>query len=1237
MSAALYFSNSMDLLLDQLAEEIAPGDPFFAPNLATATPAMRRLVQMGLAERMGVAANLGFQPLEKSLWHCLAELDLYRQSEEREPARLLDPETMQALLLAQLLGRPPASAAHYLTGLGRSPASGDAIPSSPAAWRKALQLAGRLAALFREYEYSRVREHGREGLAALWLHGRPCFSEYLSDQVADGVRHRVADLEGWQSELYRQVFGPGGLRDALGEQTGVYRYTLPQYSQMVSQQERTEKRDRPTWHLFGLAHISPFHRSLIQWLADEDATGGNPAHFRIYALNPCAEYWEDALDPSSRRRQLQQNLLRREKFASWRPLSRQEKESLRLQEEILWSESLSEDPEDNALLARWGKVGRENIQLWCQVTDYAFAGRFREPTREHLLATLQASVLHRSAPLSGEDRREQDESVKILAAPEIHREMEAILGDMLRRFHSDPGLKPDDVALLLPNPQDYGPAIEAVFGSRGPGDAGFIPYVRPEAGLPASDPYWRGLSILADMAEGEWGRPQFLALIQNDCCLRKLGLDAEDAGNLVQAVASLHLFQGDVSETDAQARTTPDPHRFRIGLRRMLLALWMESPSDLEDTSYKGYLPRGVPLLDRETLGAMARLLDVLEAGLAPFMRSESRSLLSWSESFFAMAEACLSPDDGRAGEAALARHLTRWRLRLGEQDLALAQAEKAGTGQASPRGWPKTFFLESLRLALSSSDIAGAPWLSGGVQIGSLDALRGLPFRVVYVAGLQEGDFPDEPLQNSLDLRQFRRVIGDLEPASRNRYALLMALMQAGEAVILSYVDRDLERDRLQQKSSALGELIDFLESDILPPLDATSGRRNAFRLQPVALNPLSALPPSPFPGDRKLAAIWNAPSAPSHLEPDPPAKAETDFTAAPNEPVHDADLDLYDIEQFLRYPRRQRLKRRLGLSNRSQQELETEEPYTLPAALLRKLPWECLAEAACSGAGFDFPSVLERRLRRASLNGELPPGLFGDQAREALKTMISRWWEGLVTRLGPSWGTAQWQSLRALKMGSVRLRAPHLPPLEIPALEIGPWKLHGSQNFVFAREGGGMGLLLESFGKFSWPQILRPWLIGNAALLAGHPMRAWLEKGPLEAWFFPAAGKPEKPRCYRFALEADEASRWMERIAKTLVADQNSPLNPVGPDLGLWEKALKIDKPPFPWQGAEGEAERFRHLVMRRSAQQAFQAEPGQGALAEAANLLPELPLLDPVVWARDYFDPILASAQPAREDDE
>lgn len=887
MSATLYFSNSPMALLERLSGNLAWDDPLESPRIATPSSAMKRWVQLRLAEERGIVANVEFLQLERILWRRLEELDLERVVSFRKPAQLLDERHLQLLILGLLRHQPPREVSEYLAEDMRpgkpagAPAGNDPGEPGPGhegpgpfASRRLCQLSLKLAGFFREYEYSRVPEHGqvdRPGLAYLWKHGRDCFATYLGKGTPKAKRAEVERLERWQKAVYHALFRPGGLRDALGGRLGQWQYTLPQYAEMVLAQERPHAppgTEPPAYHLFGLSQISPFHRSLIQRLADAEHLKGHHARLSIYSLNPCAEYWEDAISHAARRKMQQEDLFRRQKYLEWRQLAQGEKLRIRREIEELQREELKLETEENPLLGQWGKPGRENIQLWCQVTGYDFHEHFREPAAKGLLGAVQGAVLGRRGRLFPEERVPQDGTLRIFACPEIHREAETVRHAIIEDLLEDPTLRPEEIAVMVPNLDKYRHVLSAVFGRTVEGEAGHVPFVLEGTSVPEESDYARGVAALFELARGRFSRREVLALAGNPCFRHGLGLDdaaVKAWGRWAERLNIFHSYDG----ADKVRRGYPSDgvHTWREGLDRLLLGTVMESPEPEDGRHFAGLVPYAdgnSP--DRGLLEAFLLAVEGLHIRLSPLRNGAPRTWEGWLGILTGLFDAYLAVPEDEPLEAFVRTELRRYLLELkgmdALEDLLAAKDGKEGKAAEAP-GIPPDTVMDLVLERLAALKAGRQAPLSGGVNIASLHSLRSLPFRSVYVLGLGEGEFPEDAAASTLDLRQSWRVIGDVDSAARNRFLFLETLVCAQGRIAFSYVSRDVQQGKTFQMCSVLGELADFLEEGILAP--APDGSRARFRAVAVPLLSRSAtLFPVLADGEGGASAPWDPP--PSH-----------------------------------------------------------------------------------------------------------------------------------------------------------------------------------------------------------------------------------------------------------------------------------------------------------------------------------------------------------------------------------
>ena len=98
------------------------------------------------------------------------------------------------------------------------------------------------------------------------------------------------------------------------------------------------------------------------------------------------------------------------------------------------------------------------------------------------------------------------------------------------------------------------------------------------------------------------------------------------------------------------------------------------------------------------------------------------------------------------------------------------------------------------------------------GVAVATFAPLRALPFRIVFVLGLDERVFPSPAGFGALDLRAAAPQPGDVTPREQDEYVFLETLLSARERLDLSYVGRDAETGERKDPSSTLLALRDVL-----------------------------------------------------------------------------------------------------------------------------------------------------------------------------------------------------------------------------------------------------------------------------------------------------------------------------------------------------------------------------------------------------------------------------------------
>ncbi|MBL8470203.1 MAG: exodeoxyribonuclease V subunit gamma [Rhodocyclaceae bacterium] len=243
------FSNRCEYLLERLCDELAAarGDPFEPAQIIVPGAALRRRIELALAERAGICANIEFSYLGAWLWHQIGRLVAVEQDSPFAPERLL--WRIYALFGDAGFTTRHARLAAYLAAADAS---------------MRLELARKAAALIEQYTTYRP-----DWLDA-WQQGKS--AAVATAQHADA---------GWQAELWRRICADLGVPP---------QHPAEAFFRRLETDPQAVNKLAPCVHVFGLPTLPPFHLHLLGRL-------GQHVEVRAFMLNPCQEFWFDLVDP----------------------------------------------------------------------------------------------------------------------------------------------------------------------------------------------------------------------------------------------------------------------------------------------------------------------------------------------------------------------------------------------------------------------------------------------------------------------------------------------------------------------------------------------------------------------------------------------------------------------------------------------------------------------------------------------------------------------------------------------------------------------------------------------------------------------------------------------------------------------------------------------------------------------------------------------------------------------------
>lgn len=695
-------------------------------------------------------------------------------------------------------------------------------------------------------------------------------------------------------------------------------------------------------HVFGISHLAPAELAVLQALAVH-----RPVVF--YLPDPCREYWAGLRSERARLLELAKDPHGDDASAYFLD-------------------------QGHPLLAAWGRLG-QHFMLSMQQLEAALDIRHFRDEREAdrtpttLLERTQESLRRLDPALMATDPRDRaprlhDRSLRVHAAHSRLRELEALRDALLRERAEHPDLEPSDIVVMAPDIAAYLPLLPAVFGEAGRAE-GPLPYHLADVPMARAQPLFAAFRQLLAMPSSRLTAPGLVDFLGQPAVMRRLGLDDGALDTLTQWLADARAAWGlDPAFRAAMGVPATEEHTLSWAMDR-LVAGFIHGNEDLDSVLH---LPDGVAMVPvpgvtgsaTPALGALDHVLQQL-AGLRSDAAAE-RPASEWARRLEERLEALFQPD---LADAAATEAMDQLR------GLLRALASEPGDLGLDPRlAYPVVKqWLEERLAAVPERQ----RFLAGGITVCGMVPQRAIPFRVVAVLGLNEGEYPRNDVDAGLDPigRPGLRRLGDRDVRSDDRYLFLETLMSARDALHLSYVAFDAVSGTARNPAAPLAELM-----AALPPGDMVGDRTEtpAWRVD----HPLQAFDARYFDGgDPRLfsyrsefAAMTRGAVQPLRLlTPEPPPL---------DHEVH--ELSLSSLRRYFRDPARALLAERLHVRLDALDDSGLAEDEPLEPRLDRlDSPARALCLQALRDPSTPLPAQAPEAMRLAGL---LPAAGLGDAA---------------------------------------------------------------------------------------------------------------------------------------------------------------------------------------------------------------------------------------------------------------
>ncbi|MDN4542872.1 MULTISPECIES: exodeoxyribonuclease V subunit gamma [unclassified Pseudomonas] len=885
--------------------------------------------------------------------------------------------------------------------------------------RKRYQLSERLADLFDQYQVYRA------DWLEDWAEGRHQL------RSGRGETRPLTAANCWQAELWRALLLDVGEEGMAQSRAGVHQRFIERINNLEVAPPGLPSRvivfgisSLPAQALEALAGLARFSQVLL------------------CVHNPCRHHWADIVADKD----LLRHQYKRQARKSGMPV-------------VLDSQTLHQHA--HPLLAAWGKQGRDYINLLDSYDDpnsYRSAFRdgridlFSDSQPLNMLNQLQDDILE-LRPLN-ETRElwpavslEEDESIRFHIAHSAQREVEILHDQLLARFSENPQLRPRDVIVMVPDIDSYAPHIRAVFGQLERHDPRFIPFTLSDQGQRGRDPLLIAVEHLLKLPDSRFPVSEILDLLDVPALRARFGVEERDLPTLHRWIEGAGIRWGINAQQRAGLGLPPalEQNSWRFGLRRMLLGYAVGNGSacgEIEPYDEIGGL-------DAALIGPLVALLDALE--VAHQELTQPASPLQWSLRLQALLslffQASNEHDDYLLTQLEALREA--W----------LESCESVGLQDELPLTVVREAWLAGLDQGRLSQR-----FLAGAVNFCTLMPMRAIPFKLVCLLGMNDGDYPRAQPPLDFDLMGSDYRPGDRSRREDDRYLLLEALLSAREQLYISWVGRSIRDNSERPASVLIGQLRDHLASgwrltksdeDLLEAIT-----------QEHPLQPFSA---RYFHEGDDLFSYANEWQVLHQIT------VQTPDIELLDAHIQDEPLTLGQLQDFLRNPVRHFFSQRLKVYfEAAEVPLADEEPFVLDALQRYNLS-DRLLEAAMADLD-DTDQALQLQAQRLQNSGLLPMAGFGEclqrELIEPLPDLLQRYQQLLAL-----WPTPLTSALPV-------------------SLELHELRIEGWLSGLHQRADGGLlsvTTIPNSIGSIKsrkWHRLTRPWVNHLAACASGLSM---------------------------------------------------------------------------------------------------------------------------------------------------
>ena len=747
-------------LLDKI-QQVSPLPIFSQEMIVVQNAGMQHWLNMSLAQQRGISMNISYALPSQFLWKLVRSMASDEDVPDQSPfsREVLSWRIDQLLASAVVIQDPDFSSASQYW-LGGATDEDDLANRSVGESEKIKQDNPRV---FTEQQTLKRYQLACQlaDLYEQYLIFRPQWiNDWHQGKSSQSFvnKEQALAVEKWQAKLWQlltqeQSYNPLELVNKAIENIVSKKHLLP-----------------PRLSFFGINAMAPMWLSFIEAISEH-----LDVHF--FHLNPCFDYWGDI---------------------------QSEKQAINLLSKWVVGHDDITVNVGNPLLANLGQQGREFMALlndYSTVNIEVFDAVEQSDGAENIsvLQQVQQDILTLTDQRSTA-KNQQDNSIVFSSAHSALREVQGLHDWLLHQFNDDKTLTPKDVLVMCPQVEQYAPYVSAVFARGWQDLADKIPPLPCSIADRVSkdaEPVVAAFTQLLSLPDSRFQVSQIIGMLRLPAMQNKFSISLEELDKMSAWLEQSCVHWG-VDQQHKQevlhSLEVNNAFTWQQGLSRLMRGFAFSDRSIYVDEQL--YLPN-VEGNDAILLGKLMLIIEQLQHFSQQL--GQDKSANQWQQFLLTMLNSLFEVTDEMAFNV-------------------IDQAIGSLAEYCQHANYQPNISLSVVRDFLTnhfSQPDPGRQFMVGQITFCSMLPMRSIPFKVIAILGLNDGEFPRQRQPLGFDLMaSSKSELGDRSRRGDDRYLFLEAIISARKALYLSYQGRNIRNNNEKQPSVVLKELMEYLEA---------------------------------------------------------------------------------------------------------------------------------------------------------------------------------------------------------------------------------------------------------------------------------------------------------------------------------------------------------------------------------------------------------------------------------------